>query len=91
MKTSHFTTNDHEVIRSISGPVKALRWNTKEGAFGLQYATDAVVFDQEGQFIRMETMWINVPIIDNAPTGEPSNDQHINEIVNEIKETSSED
>ena len=91
MQASEMADNNDEITRLISGPVKALRWNVKNGAFVLQYATDAVVFDQGGQFKRMETMWIDVPIVDNAPAHEPAAIQHVSDIaanINQGSETS---
>jgi len=84
MEMSQVSTNNCEVTRNIKGPVKALRWNVKKGTFVLQYATDAVVFNENGQFLRLETIWLDVPIVDNAPASEPTKDEHISRIAADI-------
>ena len=70
-----------EVTRNLSGPVHGIRWNVKDGAFVLQVATDAVVFDGNGQYQRMEVIWQDVPIVDNAPKIEPATNGNIKQLA----------
>jgi len=65
-----------QVIKKIAGPVQGMRWNVLNGAFVLQMAKEAVVFEN-GKFLRMETVWQDVPIVDAAETTEPSTREHI--------------
>ena len=58
-------TNGDTETKRIAGPVQSLRWNVANGAFVLQMAKEAVVFE-DGKFLRMETVWQDVPIVDNA-------------------------
>ena len=46
------------------------------GAFVLQAAKEAVVF-QDGEFLRMKTVWQDAPIVDNADRTEPTGLHHI--------------
>ena len=73
-----------KITRRIAGPVQSMRWNVVNGAFVLQMAKEAVVFE-DGKFLRMETVWQDVPIVDNAGRTEPSRQQHVTtaEIVEE--------
>ena len=64
------------ITKRIAGPVKTLRWNVVSGTFVLQMAKEAVVF-QDNKFLRMETVWQDVPIVDNADNLEPAPDEHI--------------
>ena len=72
------------ITKRVAGPVQSLRWNVANGAFVLQAAKEAVVFE-DGKFLRLETVWQDVPIVDNAGRIEPSRQQHITtaEIVEE--------
>ena len=58
------------ITKRVAGPVQSLRWNVANGAFVLQTAKEAVVF-QDGKFLRMETVWQDVLIVDNADRTEP--------------------
>jgi len=64
------------ITKRIAGPVKSMRWNVVGGTFVLQMAKEAVVF-QDNQFLRMETVWQDVPIVDNANNEEPATQEHI--------------
>ena len=67
---------NNQITKRIAGPVKSLRWNVMNGTFVLQMAKEAVVF-QDGKFLRMETIWLDVPIVDNAGATEPTQAEHI--------------
>ncbi len=73
-----------KITKQIAGPVQSLRWNIVNGTFVLQMAKEAVVFE-DGKFLRLEIVWQDVPIVDNADRTEPSLQQHITmaEIVKE--------
>ena len=77
-------TSDESITKQIAGPVQSLRWNVVSGTFVLQMAKEAVVF-KDGKFLRLETVWQDVSIVDNADRTEPSRQQHITtaEIVKE--------
>ena len=62
--------------KRIVGPVQSMRWNVVNGTFVLQMAKEAVVFE-DGKFLRLETVWQDVPIVDNAGRTEPSRQQNI--------------
>ena len=65
-----------KITKQIAGPVQSMRWNIVNGAFVLQMAREAVVFE-DGKFLRIETVWQDVPIVDNAGRTETSLHQHI--------------
>ncbi len=65
-----------KINKQIVGPVQSMRWNVMNGAFVLQMAREAVVFE-DGKFLRIETVWQDVPIVDNAGRIELSRQQHI--------------
>ncbi len=65
-----------QITKRIAGPVQSLRWNVVNGTFVLQIAKEAVVF-QDSQFLRMETVWQDVPIVDGAENEEPALQEHI--------------
>ncbi|MEO0810841.1 MAG: hypothetical protein AAFW82_09470 [Pseudomonadota bacterium] len=65
-----------KITKQITGPIQSLRWNIVNGTFVLQMAKEAVVF-QDGKFLRIETVWQDVPIVDNAGKAEPSGLRHI--------------
>ena len=73
--------NSGEVVRNIEGTVKSMRWNIRNGAFVLQFATDAVVFDGNGKYKRLEIVWLDVPIADDASTSEPAKHRHITDVT----------
>ena len=64
------------VTKRIAGPIQSLRWNVVGGTFVLQMAKEAVVFEA-GKFLRIETVWQDVPIVDNAGRIEPLQNEHI--------------
>ena len=65
-----------KITKQITGPVQSVRWNIVNGTFVLQMAREAVVFE-DGKFLRLETVWQDVPIVDNAGRIEPSWQEHI--------------
>ena len=65
-----------KITKQMAGPVQSMRWNVVNRAFVLQMAREAVVFE-DGKFLRIETVWQDVPIVDNAGRTEPSRQQHI--------------
>ena len=81
---SRSVSSSGKITKQIAGPVQSVRWNIVNGAFVLQMAKEAVVFE-DGKFLRLETVWQDVPIVDNAGRTEPSRHQHITtaEIVGE--------
>ena len=73
--------NTGRVMSKLAGPVQSLRWNVRDGTFTLQYATDAVIFDDNGQYKRMEIVWVDVPIVYDAQTVEQSEQSHIKDLI----------
>ena len=69
-------TGDDDITKRIAGPVRSMRGNVVNGAFVLQMAKEAIVFE-EGKFLRIETVWQDVPIVDNAGRIEPLQNEHI--------------
>ncbi|MEO1609884.1 MAG: hypothetical protein AAFR90_11210 [Pseudomonadota bacterium] len=73
-----------KITKQIVGPVQSMRWNIVNGAFVLQMAKEAAVFEDD-KFLKVETVWLDVPIVDNAGRTEPSRHRRITtaEIVEE--------
>ncbi len=65
-----------KITKQITGPVQSMRWNIVNGAFVLQMAREAVVLE-DGKFLRLEIVWQDVLIVDNAGRTEPSRQQHV--------------
>ena len=65
-----------KITKRIVGPIQSMRWNVINGTFVLQMAKEAVVF-KDGKFLRLETVWLGVPIVDDAGRTEPSGLKHV--------------
>ena len=54
-------TRDGRITKRIAGPVQSMRWNVVNGAFVLQMAKEAVVFE-DGKFLRLGPVLTNLYI-----------------------------
>ena len=73
---SQDTSSTGKITKRIAGPVQSMRWNVVNGAFVLQMAKEAIVFE-DCKFLRLETVWQDVSIVDNAGRTEQLRQQHI--------------